>query len=89
MSPSWTASAPNSAADTAADTFIESTQEHVITAPEEAASVEAEVAPALVPDMAEAGATAAPVIGPPAFIPPAIANRAKAPAFIPPSATRS
>jgi sec-independent protein translocase protein TatB len=98
MTPSWTAPAPNTApngpADSAADTFIASTEDHVITAPEETVSAEAEAAPGLAADMAEADATAAPVIDPPifippAFIPPAIAKRAQAPAFIPPSAARS
>jgi sec-independent protein translocase protein TatB len=95
MSPSWTAPAPNTApngpADIATDTFIAATQDHVITAPEEAtsAAAEAEIAPAPVEDIAQPAETAAPVILPPAFIPPAIAARAQAPAFIPPSAARS
>jgi sec-independent protein translocase protein TatB len=89
MAPSWTASAPNTAADSAAATVIEATRDHVISAPDEAAAIQTEAEPVLAADMAQATETAAPVIGPPAFIPPAIANRAQAPAFIPPSAARS
>jgi sec-independent protein translocase protein TatB len=75
LQPDWTA--PGT------DTVIAETPEHSIASPETMAGSEIVGDP--VAHEAQAGSVDP---GPPAFIPPAIANRGAAPAFIPPAAAR-
>ena len=66
--------------------------DHVITAPEKMQELGTDAVALTEPAVTDAVAPVEPPpaqYAPPAFVPPAIAHRQEAPAFIPPSATRS